>query len=139
VNSGRVMRRLLRGECAAGDGALAAQVARSGWATRSRPASPWRRKLRASRARRRASSSVAGEADGGEVGVVEQGAGEVDLAQEVEQVGQGVVGDRREGERPRVADADHEAGDVGRREQLAGELDPRAMVQRLGACCRPRR
>ena len=65
----------------------------------------------------------AGEADRGQIGVVEQGAGELEVTQEVEQVGQRVVRGRWDGERPGVADADHEARGVGCREEFAGELD----------------
>jgi hypothetical protein len=57
----------------------------------------------------------------------------LEVAQEVEQVGQGVVRDRRDRERPGVADADHEAGGVGGGQELAGELDARGHGPAAGA------
>jgi hypothetical protein len=67
--------------------------------------------------------SVAGEAEGGEVGVLEEGALKLHLAEEVEEVGEGLVFDGGQAEGAGIALAAHEAGGVGGAEQLAGELD----------------
>ena len=69
----------------------------------------------------------------GEVGVLGERAREADAAEQVEQVGEGEVGDLREEQRPGVALRRDEPRLGRRREQLARELDD----GRLGPAVRP--